>query len=160
MLSRSDVPALLAFANFLHKDLRCAETEKKASLTGSFLEDARLHGNLHRMTGVGRNDAPGDDDSFCFARNDGRRGGGGTRLHRVLAPPGVSLCQPEDVEAGSVTRLRHMHGLVERLHTQLQNANFERKTHRSFLGSLRSHHHALFLLARWAVKPLRGPPLK
>src|SRR5215472_13480164 len=52
------------------------------------------------------------------------------------------LRQPEDVEAGSVTGLRHEHGLVERLHAQLQNANSERKTHRStrsFLGSFTRH---------------------
>ena len=125
----ADFPALFAFADFFHENLRRAETKEEPAFSGGLLENAGFHGNLHGMTCVGRNDAPADGDSFCFPRDDGGGSGTGARFHGVLAPPGIRFGQPEDLEAGGVASLRHVHCLVERLHAQLQNTYFEGQGH-------------------------------
>ena len=117
MLSRittagADVFALLAFANLLHEDLGRAQPEQKAAIASGILHHARFHGDLHRMTRVGRDDAPADDDRLGLGGDHRGHRGGGTRLHPVFAPPGISFGQPENIETGAIAGLRHAHRLL------------------------------------------------
>src|SRR5580693_4750414 len=50
-------------------------------------------------------------------------------LKRMLAPPGISLRNPEGVEPRVFTGLRHGNGLAHRLHAELQNTDVEWNRH-------------------------------
>jgi hypothetical protein len=43
----------------------------------------------------------------------------------MFTPPGIGLCQPEDIEPGLLASFRHAHGLVQGFHAELQHANLE-----------------------------------
>src|SRR5271154_5966268 len=50
----------------------------------------------------------------------------------MFAPPGIRFREPERVKARALARLRHRHGLRDRLHAQLQNANAKGNGHPVF----------------------------
>src|SRR5207245_818998 len=68
---RTHLFSLFALADLFHENLRSAQPEEKTVFTRSFLKDASLHGDLHGVTRVRRNDAPADGDFLGFASDDG-----------------------------------------------------------------------------------------
>jgi hypothetical protein len=48
----------------------------------------------------------------------------------MLAPPRIGFGEPESVEARRFARLRHVNRFLQRLHAELQHADFEGHTHR------------------------------
>src|SRR5271154_739673 len=120
------------FANFLHENLRSAESQKKASGPSNILQNTRFHSNLHGIARIRRNNPPTDRNFLSLPRNDRRDRRRRSCLVRMFAPPGIRFREPERVKARALARLRHRHGLRDRLHAQLQNANAKGNGHPVF----------------------------
>ena len=116
---RTDALAFLAFAGVLHEDFRRTQSQQKASLSRGFLHHARLHRDLDRVAGVGRDNSPSHSDLLGFARDNGRDGGAGAGFHGMFSPPRIGLCQPEGIKPRLVASLGHPNRLVQRLHAEL-----------------------------------------
>src|SRR5208282_6443559 len=117
-----------ALADFFHEDLRRAEAEKKA-VAGEILHYTRLHRNLHRVTGVRRNDSPAELNALGLAGDYGKNRGGGACFERMFAPPGIGFRDPEGVEARVLARLGHGRGFVDGLHAELKDSEVEWNCH-------------------------------
>src|SRR5262249_17915938 len=116
------------FADFLHENLRSAEAKQK-SVTREVLHDSRFHGYLHGMARVRRNDAPAELNAPRLSGDHGQYRGRRTRFKTVFAPPRIRFRNPKSAEARFFTSLGHGHGLVYRLHAELQYADVEGHRH-------------------------------
>ena len=118
-----------ALLGVVEEDLGRAEAGDEAAGPGCLLHEARVHGDLHRVARVGRDDPPADRQPLRLAGDDPGQHGRGLGLHAVLAPPGIGLGEPDRVEPGLVHDAGRLEHLLQRLHRQLHHADAERNGH-------------------------------